>query len=148
MSDPKQAADTKRPLSLAATDTPEGAMERNFLAETNGPETPSYDANADRDQMRDMRQAIENRLKHPAIYKARGAQNEIDILKAPGQFAGFANYPELPKNEQTNITEDLAVANAPQNPLHIVYMQHVEDAITAATESIVHPVAGFPDATA
>ncbi len=105
MSNPAQMPDPKQPLSLASENTPQGAMERDFLAEANGPQAPHYDASTDLGQMRDMRQAIENRMKNPADYEARGAQNEIDILKAPSQFQDFDNYPELPeKRKKTSLT--------------------------------------------
>lgn len=124
--DPKQA------ISLDPENTPLGAMERVFLAETFEPSNTKYDRSTDLEHMRDMRQAIENRLKDPAEYDACGAKNEIDIVKMGHQIQGFSNYPKLDEKIEKDIETALEAA----------------DAKTAASESIAHPVAGYPNATA
>jgi hypothetical protein len=140
--------DPKQPISLDPENTPQGTMERVFLAETYEPSKTTYDSSTDLEQMRDMRQAIENRLKDPAEYDARGAKNEIDIVKMGDQFQGFSNYPELDGNIQTRIDDNFKIVNDPHDPRQAAYAQHVQDAQTAASESIAHPLAGYPNATA
>jgi len=83
-------------LSLADQNTAEGAMERTFLAETLSPEDSNYNPEIDLEAMRDMRQALENRLKSPGSYLAPRATNVIGIITAPGQFPELSNYPHVP----------------------------------------------------
>jgi hypothetical protein len=148
MSDNNPASGAKQTISLDSKNTSLGAMERVFLAETYAPSNPHYVAGTDLEQMRDMRQAIENRLKDPAEYDARGAKNEIDIVKMGDQIQGFSNYPKLAGDLPIRIDDNLTAANLPHGSLQAAYAQHVQDAKTAASESIVHPVAGYPNATA
>src|ERR1700727_1555012 len=140
--------DPKQPISLDPENTPLGAMERVFLAETYGPGDPRYVAGTDLEQMRDMRQVIETRLKNPAEYDACGAKDETDVVKMGNQFQGFGDYPKLDTKIEQNIEVNIIVANDPHEHQQATYSQHVQDAITAASESIAHPVAGYPNATA
>lgn len=136
-------------ISLAPANTAQGAMERAFLAETLSPAYHgSYKSALDLPAMRNMRQVIENRLKNAAEYEARGAKNEIFILTAPSQFPEFRNYPVLPRDTENDITGILQAANNPASPDHAANLQHVLNAIHAATESVNPSAANFPNATA
>lgn len=88
-----------------------------------------------------MRQVLENRLKDPSQYNARGATNETQIITAHGQFQGFGN---CPKGIPHYADDDVKAANNPTHALRAEYYQHVQNAITAATESITPTVAGLP----
>jgi len=111
-------------------------MERVFLAEVHSPDfAADYNAASALEAMRNIRQAIENRLKDPARYEARGATNEIDIIKAPGQVKDFGNYPNLPPGKEQDIQSILTAANNPHDPKQAAYAQFVKNAIIAATES-------------
>jgi hypothetical protein len=83
------------PIALDPEATDTGAMERLFLLEATTPGMPGYIAAENLQAMRLMRQTIENRLKSPAEYGARGATSETDIVDLGGQFAGFGGYPKL-----------------------------------------------------
>lgn len=109
------------------------------------PPGKNYDTNLDLQAMRDMRQVLENRLKDPSQYNARGATNETQIITAHGQFQGFGN---CPKGIPHYADDDVKAANNPTHALRAEYYQHVQNAITAATESITPTVAGLPNATA
>jgi hypothetical protein len=69
-------------------------------------------------------------------------------VRAPGQFAGFENYPNIDKEQQKNIDDDLQDANGKDSSKQQAYQKFLQYAKTAATESIVHPVAEYTNATA
>jgi hypothetical protein len=124
-------------------------MERLFLAEVHSPAyDEDYNAETALEEMRDMRQVVENRLKNPSEYDAKGAKNEIDIIKGRYQSAGFGNYPKIDPGKEKNINEIIKAANNHHDPEQAAYVKFVQNAIRAATESITHQVAGYPDATA
>lgn len=138
----------KKSISLDPENSPAGAVERVSLAEIHSPGFDSYDAATALAEMRDMRQVIENRMKNPSQYSARGAKGEIDIIKAPGEIQDFENYPKIGPTLQQNISEILKHANNPHKPNSRAYGKFVQNAIQAATESITASVAGYPGATA
>ena len=125
-----------------------GAMERLFLLEATTPGMPGYVATDNLRAMRLMRQTIENRLKSPAEYGARGATSETDIVDLGGQFAGFGGYPTLDADMAYNLKLFLSIANNPRDRRQLAYAQYVRDAVTAATEPTTPPVADYADATA
>jgi hypothetical protein len=148
MSDNNPAPDPKQSISLDPENTSQGAMERLFLAETYGPADPKYVAGTDLEQMWDMRQVIETRLKNPAEYDARGAKNEIDIVKMGSQFEGFSSYPKIDPSKEKDILDTMTAVNKPHDRQQAAYAQHVQDAVTVATETMAHSLAGYPNATA
>ena len=124
-------------IALDPETTNAGAMERVMLLETYTPaKTGSYVRDESLKAMRLMRQVIENRLKAPARYGARDAEDETDIIKLGNQFANFGDYPDLPAALKNNLQDTLRLANAPNDPRQGVYAQFVQDAITAATEAM------------
>ena len=146
MASPKVAGPPPIALDVEATDT--GAMERLFLLEATTPGMPGYVAVENLRAMRLMRQTIENRLRSPAEYGARGATNETDIVDLGGQFAGFGGYPQLDADMAYNLTLFLRIANDTRDRRRLAYAQYVQDAVKAATEPTVPPVADYADVTA
>lgn len=124
-------------------------MERLFLLEAVTPAyVGTYDPVHNLAAMRLMRQTLENRLKAPAQYGARGAATETDIIELGSQFAGFSSYPALSAGMTANLRQMLDFANNSRHPLHDAYAAFVKDAITAATEAITPPTAKYADVTA
>lgn len=133
---------------LDAASTNAGAMERLFLLEATTPGQRSFVASQNLKAMRLMRQVIENRLKSPGEYGARGAQSQTDIIEMGNQFAGFGGYPALDGDMSYNIALFLRIANAFNDSRQATYAQYVRDAVTAATEVTTPPVADYADVTA
>lgn len=133
-------------LDPAGTDA--GAMERLFLLEATTPGQRSYVASENLKAMRLMRQVIENRLKSPAEYGARGAQSQTAIIEMGNQFAGFGGYPVLDGDMTYSLTLFLRIANSANDRRQATYAQYVRDAVTAATEGITPPTADYADVTA
>ncbi len=124
-------------------------MERLFLLEAYNPgNIGNYVASDNLTAMRLMRQTIENRLKSPGEYGARGATSETDIVELGNQFAGFGNYPTLDAGMSENLASILAIANNPRHPQQADYAQFIAGAITAATEAVLPAVAKYADVTA
>ncbi len=151
MSDSSQTPAPKPQISLDPANTVQGAMERLMLAEAFQPGDPHYDANTNLEQMRNIRQVIENRKENSAQYDAHGAKTEIDIIKAHNpsfeQFKGFSNYPNVSPLIEERCERSVSIANDPRQRQQTAYAQHVQDVIRAANESIAHPVSKYPDAT-
>ncbi len=135
-------------VTLPPPNTDQGAMARLFLLEAVSPGMPGYTATENLPAMRLMRQTIENRLKSPAEYGAAGAQTETDIVELGNQFAGFGAYPTLDAGMLHNLAQIMRWANDPHWPTRTLYAQFVGDALTAASESVMPPVAMYADVTA
>ena len=135
-------------VQLDAPGTEAGAMERLFLLEATTPGQRSYVASENLRAMRLMRQVIENRLKSPTEYGARGARSDTDIIEMGNLFAGFGGYPALGGDMTYNLALFLRIANSANDRRQATYAQYVQDAITAATESIIPPTAAYADVTA
>ena len=135
-------------VTLDPETTNSGAMERLFLLEATTPGMPGYIASENLRAMRLMRQTIENRLSSPAEYGAKGAASEIDIVELGGQFAGFSDYPTLDADMTYNLALFIKLANDTRDRRRSLYEQFVRDAVTAATEPIMPPVADYADVTA
>lgn len=120
---------------LDPSNTPAGALERVFLAETATPSAANYDLDDSLKAMRFMRQVIENRLKFGHAYGApRGAKTEIDVISVGSQFEGFGRYPKLRPGIARNIAETLHIANSPHDHRSDDYAKFVANAVLAATE--------------
>ncbi|SIR44086.1 MULTISPECIES: hypothetical protein [Acidiphilium] len=149
MGTPPKTAKPQTRIVLASPSTNAGAMERLFLIEAYTPAyVGTYDASQNLIAMRLMRQTIENRLKSPGQYMARGATTEIEIIELGNQFAGFGTYPTLDPGMTLRLRDILTIANNPKHPMHAAFAQFVNDAITAATESTTPSVAKYPNVTA
>lgn len=135
-------------ITLDAPGTDAGAMERLFLLEATTPGQHTYVPSENLKAMRLMRQVIENRLKSPKEYGARGAQSQTDIIEMGNQFAGFRGYPTLAGDMTYNLTLFLRIANSGNDRRQAAYAQYVRDAVTAATEAITAPTAVYANVTA
>jgi hypothetical protein len=111
----------KTPIALPAPGTDQGAMTRLFLLEALSPGMPGYVASQNLPATRLMRQTIENRLRSPAEYGARGAVTETDIIELGNQFAGFGAYPTLSGNTfySTNPVPPLPPSHAKHRQSHL-----------------------------
>ena len=141
MADPARKAGG---ITLDAPGTDAGAMERLFLLEATTPGQHTYAASENLKAMRLMRQVIENRLKSPKEYGARGAHSQTDITEMGNQFAGFGGYPTLSGDMTYNLTLFVGIANSGNDRRQAAYAQYICDAVTAATEAIAPPTAGYP----
>ena len=143
-----KAPQSQAAIALYPPTTDLGAMQRLFLLEATTPGMAGYIAAENLRAMRLMRQTIENRLKSPSEYGARGATNETDIIELGGQFAGFGGYPMLDADMTYNLTLFLKIANDARDRRQPLYAQFIRDSITAATEPTMPPVADYADVTA
>jgi hypothetical protein len=99
-------------LFLAPRPTEVGAETRLLMAECKGPSFPGYTLSSATECMQLMDLVLWNRLNNnPAQFMAKGATTIIDIIKAPGQFAGFANYPNYSGGIAANLQRILDIAN-------------------------------------
>jgi hypothetical protein len=120
-------------LALPAENTDAGLLARVLLAEVRSPAKKSYDATAAKTSMQWMRIVIENRLKDPGRFGAKGATDIKQIIRAKGQFRGFEDYPKLAAGVKATIKDILKTANEDGHPLQDKYRQHVQDAIDVAS---------------
>ena len=98
------------PDDLPSEDTDEGALVRLLIIEVgNQPGDPA----GVREAMGLMKRVLENRLKTPQDYNARGATTMTQVIQAHGkngkgvQFAGFQDYPKLARVQQKALNRDL-----------------------------------------
>lgn len=96
-------------IELPPKDDTVGVEVRVLLAECRGPSSKSYILSDAKTAMQLMDRVLWNRLRDPARFGARGAKSLADIIKAPGQFAGFQNYPKY----------DMAIVNRIQAMVNI-----------------------------
>jgi hypothetical protein len=77
-------------VTLPEVDTDAGLLARPFIAECRDPGYSDYNLDAAKKSMNAMKAVIDNRLhNNPAQFGAPGAKSYVDIVGAPGQFAGF-----------------------------------------------------------
>lgn len=74
------------------------------------------------------------------VRSAQG-KNEIDVITVRSQFGQFADWPSMPHGFIVQTMNIVIAANNPKHPLYEACRQHVEDAITAATQPF--PAAGL-----
>lgn len=123
-------------VELLPFGTDAGLFERVMLHETVSPGFRDiYDRAKSQKAMRLMRQVFENRLRNRPYFGGSHVHTALDLLRMPGQFAGFAAYPRLDAKFMDNVTTIIQIANDPHNPDQQSYRDHVEDARAAATEA-------------
>lgn len=105
-------------LVLPPPGTDAGLLARLFLAETLGPlASSSYNLADTKLAMRLMHVVVSNRLKTPsAIWGSAGAKSLPDVIRAPGQFAGFEHYPTIWTGVQYVIEQAVVLANEGSHP--------------------------------
>ncbi len=122
-------------IALDPQSTPAGLMERLFLHETMSPAYAAYDRDDSLKAMRLMRQVLENRLLNARYWGAPGATSVIDIITIRSQFGAFGDYPDIPARFMSPVYAMVHLANTPSDQRSAANAQHVQDAITAATEA-------------
>jgi len=114
-----------------------GLLERLLLAESRGPGQAGYDALKSKTAMQWMRVVLANRLKNPAPFNAKGAKTLKDIIKAPGQFKGFQDYPKLGAGQSKVITERINIVNDDNNQHEEEYRQFHQDVLDVAASGVL-----------
>jgi hypothetical protein len=132
-------------IKLDARDTIAGAESRLLLAECKGPAFPGYTLEAAKECMQLMDLVLVNRLRNnPAQFMAKRAHDLIGIIKAPGQFAGFENYPNYNGGIASNLQSMINIANNPKDRRQGAYASFINAAIEVATgASIPDPSGGI-----
>jgi len=133
---------------LPARATVTGAVARLLIIEARNPgRTKTYKADKSKQSMQWMVVVLNNRLNNnPGQFMAPGATTLIDIIKAPGQFAGFGNYPNYDPDIIDTIQAILDIANAKKDSRAPAYQEFVQNALdVAAAAPIADPsIAAHP----
>jgi hypothetical protein len=118
-------------IVLPPRDTDKGAEIRLLMAECRGPSfTAIYNLTDAKRCMQHMDLVIWNRLaNHPGKFGAPGATSIRDIIKAPGQFAGFGNYPKLSAGMVANLQQMIDIANNPKDSRQSDFADFINAAI-------------------
>jgi hypothetical protein len=120
-------------VSLPEGSTDAGMLTRLLLAETRAPGGPGYSLEAATEAMQLMRLVLENRLKTPSgRWASQGARTLRDVVRSPGQFAGFEGYPTLSSGMTQLIDNMVAIANDAGDGRSQRMRAHIEAAIGVA----------------
>lgn len=132
-------------IKLPASDSKKGLMTRLFLVECLSPENGAYNAVQVYQSMKWMRLVIYNRLnsKNPGRFLAsQGDNNEwdiFDIVRAPRQFEGFENYPQLLNVKGVDLNKKirriLDISNDYSDTRRVLYSAFVNNALAVAANS-------------
>jgi hypothetical protein len=116
----------------------DGAEARLLLAECKGPSFPGYTLAGAKEAMQLMDLVLFNRLNnHPGQFAAPGAKTIVDIIKAPGQFAGFETYPNYSAGIAANIQQALNIANNPKDKRQSDFADFVNAALEVADAATI-----------
>ncbi len=131
----------KQPLTLPTADADQLALIKLLLAEAPSPFSANYDASTSKTGLQWMRLVVQNRLDMKSgLVGSKGATSMIDVIKSPGQFKGFEQYPVIGSKQKGNIEDILTIANDGTHAKQQLFYNHVSAAIAAATEpAIVDP---------
>jgi hypothetical protein len=130
-------------IELEARTTVKGAETRLLMAECRGPSFPNYNLAAATECMQLMDLVLYNRLKNnPGQFMAKHAKTIIDIIKAPGQFAGFEKYPNYDGAIATNLQSILNIANNSSDSRHQNFADFINAAIDVATQATISDPSG------
>lgn len=136
----KVAVTVVEKLVLPAASGEEGMLVRLFLAENLSPDQTGYDAAKSKTAMQWMRLVLANRLKNnPAQFGAPKATTITDIVKAPGQFAGFEKYPTLAADVSARIDAIVSIVNDDSDARQDRYAQFVQTAMDVAKSTTPVP---------
>lgn len=120
-------------VTLPEKATEEGAVARLLLAEARDPSSAYYAADDTLKSMQWMKLILQNRLQHdPAQFMARHAKSLIDIIKAPGQFAGFQHYPAYSSDLQHRLQSFVDIANSTSDHRALTYTTFARNALSVA----------------
>ncbi|CAE6700031.1 hypothetical protein R70006_00680 [Paraburkholderia domus] len=113
----------------------EGAEVRLLLAECRGPSFSTFTLSDATTCMQLMDLVLFNRLDNPGRFGAKGATTVGDIIRAPGQFAGFQNYPKYDSHVQHRIQVALDIANSAKDKRSPDFAAFINAAIAIATST-------------
>jgi hypothetical protein len=124
------------PIALPDSSTVAGAVARLLLAESLTPATKAYDEAQVKRGMQAMKAALSNRLSHnPAQFGAPKATSVLDILTAPGQFAGFSRDAKgalvIDKAVQDRLNDILKKANTGKPGKYYQLVQNANEVAAA-----------------
>lgn len=123
-----------RAITLPDVNTDAGLFSRLLIAESRSPSNPAYKADEVLKGMKAMKAVVNNRLLKPSVFGAPGGKNFLDIVTAPGQFAGFSKNPQgklvVDTQVQQRIDDAVAKANSGQPGK---FHEFVTNAINVAT---------------
>lgn len=130
-------------VALPPKNDAEGCETRVLLAECRTPSFSSY-ALADAEKcMQLMDKVLWNRFRNPGPFGAKGATKLSDVVRAPGQFAGFEAYPNYDQSIVNRIQAMINIANNAKDKRSQAFADHIATAIAVAkAASIVEPSAG------
>ena len=130
-------------IVLPPKDDGVGAEVRLLLAECRNPSGSGYTLADATESFQLMDRVLFNRLANPAPFGAKGATTVGDIIRAPGQFAGFEKYPNYDAAVVNRIQAAVNIANAAKDKRHAAYADFINAAIAVAQNpSIKDPSAG------
>jgi len=130
-------------IALPPKNDMEGCEVRVLLAESRGPSANGYSLADAKTCMQLMDRVLWNRLSNPAPFGARGAKTIADIVRAPGQFAGFQGYPNYDSSIVNRIQAMINVANSAKDKRCQDFANHINSAIDVANDaSIQEPSPG------
>jgi hypothetical protein len=125
-------------LQLPDATTEAGAMARLILAEVPTPFSVGYKLKDAETGMQWIRIVIENRLKAASgRFGSAGAKTRIDVMKSPGQFKGFSNYPNIDASQAGTIQDVLDTANDGTNANSNDFFNHVTAAINVLSKPAI-----------
>jgi hypothetical protein len=115
------------------------------MAECRGPSFKTYVAADALKCMQLMDLVLWNRLaNNPKQFAAAGAKTIVDIIKAPGQFAGFETCPNYSAGIASTLQQILDIANNPKDKRGALFTEFVQNAIDVANNATISdPSPGF-----
>jgi hypothetical protein len=114
-------------LQLPDAATEAGAIARLLLAEAPTPFASGYKEDDAKIGMQWMR----------LVVGSAGAKSRTDVIKSPGQFKGFSDYPDIGKKQADNIQDILNTANDGTNLHNEKFFKHVSMAMKALGEPLI-----------
>ena len=93
----------------------EGVESRVLLAECRSLASTTYTIKLARECMQLMDAVLWNRMADLGPFLAKGAKTLSDVVKAKGQFADIAKYPDYDVNIRARIQQAVDIANDPKD---------------------------------
>lgn len=125
-------------LALPAINADAGLWAWLFLAEVRSPMQAGYAARDVAESMALIRLVVENRRRKPSSrWSSANARSMADVVRVPGQFEGFNNFPTLPAKITTRVADMLAIANDAGHRDFAKLRAHIQTAIRIGTEPVM-----------
>lgn len=127
-------------VTLPPITSEDGVIARLMLSEVKNPGYSSYNADDSKKSMRVIKKVLENRLTKPGLFNASGATNEIDIITASNQFAGFSKDSSgnvvISSDVQQRIDSIMTIANSGPPGQYATLVQNAIDVANKTTSSL------------